>query len=129
MALESQFKITEIICLRSKDLETGRSRILRPTDYEDVSLWERIVEEAENSPKNFEIRREEVVTENEQADELSRVTVGELYRMSREKVSRVAAFYGIPDEGQKRNALLDILAPQVRAAHDRMKQNEGGSEA
>ena len=125
MAIETQFKIIEIVCLRSKDLETGRARVLRPSDYEDVALWERIVEQAEESPKNFEIRREEVLTTGDQENELALVKVKDLHFMSREKLSRVAEFYGVPDEGQKRKILLDILIPHVQEAQERLRQAEG----
>lgn len=125
MAIETQFKIIEIVCLRSKDLETGRARVLRPSDYEDVALWERIVEQAEESPKNFEIRREEVLTTGDQENELALVKVKDLHFMSREKLSRVAEFYGVPDEGQKRKILLDILIPHVQEAQERLREAEG----
>ena len=125
MAIETQFKIIEIVCLRSKDLETGRARVLRPSDYEDASLWERIVEQAEESPKNFEIRREEVLTTGDQENELALVRVKDLHFMSREKLSRVAEFYGVPDEGQKRKILLDILIPHVQEAQERLRKAEG----
>lgn len=124
MAIETQFKIIEIVCLRSKDLETGRARVLRPSDYEDVALWERIVEQAEESPKNFEIRREEVLTTGDQENELALVKVKDLHFMSREKLSRVAEFYGVPDEGQKRKILLDILIPHVQEAQERLREAE-----
>ena len=125
MAIETQFKIIEIVCLRSKDLETGRARVLRPSDYEDVALWERIVEQAEESPKNFEIRREEVLATGDQENELALVKVKDLHFMSREKLSRVAEFYGVPDEGQKRKILLDILIPHVQEAQERLREAEG----
>ena len=125
MAIETKFKIIEIVCLRSKDLETGRARVLRPSDYEDASLWERIVEQAEESPKNFEIRREEVLTTGDQENELALVRVKDLHFMSREKLSRVAEFYGVPDEGQKRKILLDILIPHVQEAQERLRKAEG----
>ena len=125
MAIETQFKIIEIVCLRSKDLETGRARVLRPSDYEDATLWERIVEQAEESPKNFEIRREEVLTTGDQENELALVRVKDLHFMSREKLSRVAEFYGVPDEGQKRKILLDILIPHVQEAQERLREAEG----
>ena len=125
MAIETQFKIIEIVCLRSKDLETGRARVLRPSDYEDVALWERIVEQAEESPKNFEIRREEVLTTGDQENELALVKVKDLHFMSREKLSRVAEFYGVPDEGQKRKILLDILIPHVQEEQERLREAEG----
>lgn len=124
MAIETQFKIIEIVCLRSKDLETGRARVLRPSDYEDVALWERIVEQAEESPKNFEIRREEVLTTGDQENELALVKVKDLHFMSREKLSRVAEFYGVPDEGKKRKILLDILIPHVQEAQERLREAE-----
>ena len=124
MAIETQFKIIEIVCLRSKDLETGRARVLRPSDYEDVALWERIVEQAEESPKNFEIRREEVLTTGDQENELALVKVKDLHFMSREKLSRVAEFYGVPDEGKKRKILLDILIPHVQEAQERLRESE-----
>ena len=118
MAIETKFKIKEIICLRTKDLSTGRARVLRPEDYEEPEFWERIVEEAENNPKNFEIHREETVSEEQQTNELALVTVRDLYFMSREKLSRVAEFYGVPDTGQKRATLADLLVPHVEAAKE-----------
>lgn len=129
MAIETKFKIIEIICLRSKDLGTGRARVLKPSDYTDVALWDRIVEEAENNPKNFEIRREEVLSQGDQENELALVKVKHLYSMSREKLSRVAEFYGIPDEGQRRKTLLDILIPHVQEAEDRMKEVAGDGDS
>lgn len=116
MAIESQMVIKEIVSLRCKDLTTGRNRVFTPEQFEDPLHWERIVEEAENNPKGFEIHRTEVVTEREQNEDMSKITLKQLYSMSREKVADVAVFYGFKDEGQRRNVLIDLIAPAMEAA-------------
>ena len=130
MAIEAKFKITEIISLRCKDLSTGRARVFKPEDFtENPEQWARLVEEAETNPKGFEIHRDEVLGVDEQESGLAKVKPGDLYRMSREKVSEVCAFYGITDEGQKRNVLIDLLVPEIRAAQKaRAESGEAGAD-
>ena len=110
--------IKEIVCLKSFVLETGRPRVLKPGDFEDGSHWERQVEAAMADAASYEIRRETIYSEEEQAEDLSKIELKDMTTMSRERVADIAVFYGIKDEGQGRAALIDQIADE------RSKQEE-----
>lgn len=104
--------IKEIVCLRSICLETGRPRVLKPGDFADGSQWERQVEAAMGDTSSYEIRRETIYSEEEQAEDLSKVELRDMTTMSRERVAAIANFYGIKDEGQGRSTLIDQIADE-----------------
>lgn len=102
--------IKEIVCLKSIELSTGKPRILRPSDFEDGTQWERIVEAALTDASSYEIRRETIYTEEEQQIDLSRIELKDMTTMSRERVAEIGTFYGIKDEGQSRATYIDQIA-------------------
>ncbi len=110
MAAEQVIK--EIVCLKSIQLETGRPRVLKPSDFSEGLHWERLVEVAMAEPASFEIHRDTIYTEEQQSEDLSKVELKDMTTMSRERVAEVANFYGIKDEGQGRSTLIDQIASE-----------------
>ena len=108
---QNEYKINEIVCLRSKVEKTGRPRVIKPTDV-DGEAWEKLVEQAETYPKNFEIHRDLVVSEKEAAEDIEAIPLKLMFNMKREKVAEIAVHYGIKDEGQKRSGLIDQIAAE-----------------
>ena len=104
--------IKEIICLRSIELSTGRARVLKPGDFEDGSQWERQVEAAMGDPASYEIHRETFYSEEDEAEDLSKIELKDMTSMSRERVAEISAFYGIKDEAQGRATLIDQIAAE-----------------
>ncbi len=102
--------IEEIVCLKSIVQETGRPRVLKPSDFEDGTQWERQVEQALGDAASYEIRRKVVYSEDEQNEDLSKIELKDMTIMSRERVAEIAAFYGIKDEGQGRASLIEQIA-------------------
>ena len=115
--------IKEIVCLKSIELSTGRPRVLKPGDM-DGALWERQVEAALQDPKSYEIHRETILTEEEEAADLSKVELREMFNMSREKVAIIAHFYGIKEEGQNRSSLIDQIA-EVKTQQEEVARKYG----
>lgn len=120
---QTEHKIKEIVCLKSKVASTGRFRILKPGDMEG-DQWEKLVEAAESSPKNFEIHRDLVVTEAESAKDIEDISLKQMYGMAREKVAAIGEHYGIRDNGQGRNALIDQISAE-REAQEKTKKKLG----
>jgi len=116
--------IKEIICLKCKDLNTGRPRVLRPGDFADGSHWERQVEAAMGDPASYEIHRETFYSEEDENADLSKIELKEMLNMSREKVSVIAHYYGIKDDGQNRSAFIDQIA-QVMAQQEQVVAKYG----
>ena len=104
--------IKEIVCLKSICVETGRPRILKPSDFQDGLHWERQVEAALADPASYEIHRETIYSEEQQAEDLSMIELKDMTTMSRERVAEIAAFYGIKDEGQSRSTFIDQIADE-----------------
>lgn len=104
--------IKEIICLKSIVQETGRPRVLKPSDFEDGLHWERQVEAALGDPASYEIHRELIYTEEEQSEDFSKIELKDMTAMSRERVADIAVFYGIKDESQSRSTLIDQIASE-----------------
>ena len=104
--------IKEIVCLKSIELSTGRPRVLKPGDFEDGLHWERQVEAAMSDPGSYEIHRETFYTEEDQAEDLSKIELKDMTTMSRERVAEIATFYGIKDESQSRATLIDQIAAE-----------------
>ena len=127
--MAKQQVIKEIVCLKSIVQETGRARVLKPSDFEDGTHWERIVEAAEKDASSYEIHRDTVYTEEERDEDLSKVELKDMTTMGRERVAEIAAFYGIKDEGQGRATLIDQIAAEKEKEADvlakRGVQNEG----
>jgi hypothetical protein len=111
---QTEYRITEIVCLRSKVLKTGRPRVMKITDMEGEQ-WEKLVAMAESYPKNFEVHRETLVSEEEQGIDFEAIPLKVMLGMAREKVAEIAVYYGIRDEGQKRNILIDQIAAEREA--------------
>jgi len=112
-----QMRITEIVCLKSIELKTGRPRILHPEDMDGTS-WQRIVEQAERTPSDFDVHRVVVATEKEQAEDIEAIPTKRLLKMGREKVATIAGHYGIKDTGQTRSTLVD----QIGAERDKQAE-------
>ena len=111
--------IKEIICLKCKDMNTGRPRTLKPGDFPDGSHWERQVEAALGDPASYEIHRETFYSEEDEQADLSKIELKDMLTLSREKVSEIAGFYGIKDEGQNRSAFIDQIA-EVMAQQEKL---------
>jgi len=114
--------IKEIVCLKSIELSTGKPRVLKPSDFEDGTQWERIVEAALTDAASYEIRRETIYTEEEQQADLSQIELKDMVVMSRERVADIATFYGIKDEGQGRATLIDQIAGEKEKEAEVMKR-------
>lgn len=110
--------IKEIVCLKSIVQETGRPRVLKPSDFEDGSQWDRQVEQALGDAASYEIRREVIYSEEEQNEDLSRIELKDMTVMSRERVAEIAAFYGIKDESQSRSTLIEQIAGEKQREED-----------
>lgn len=104
--------IKEIVCLKSIHLDTGRARVLKPSDFEDGTVWERLVEAAEKDAASYEIHRDTIYTEEQQDEDLSQIELKDMTSMGRERVAEIAHFYGIKDEGQGRSALIEQIAAE-----------------
>lgn len=110
--------ITEIICLKSIELSTGRARVLKPGDM-DGSLWDRQVEAALADTASYEIHREVVYTEEAETEDLSKIEVKEMFGMGRERVAEIAfKVYGIKDEAQTRSTLIDQITAELDKQND-----------
>jgi hypothetical protein len=120
---QTEYKILQITCLRSKCLSTGRPRVIKPTDV-DGPTWEKLVEQAETYPKNFEVRKDIVVTEREATEDIEAIPLKAMFTLKRERVAEIAANYGIRDEGQKRATLIDQIAAE-REKQESLKSKLG----
>jgi hypothetical protein len=116
--------IKEIICLKSICQETGKPRVLKPSDFTDGTMWERQVEAAMGDAASYEIRREVIYTEEEQAVDLSKIELKDMTTMSRERVAEIATFYGIRDEGQGRATLIDQIADERTKQDEVLKKHQ-----
>jgi hypothetical protein len=115
--------IKEIVCLKSIMQETGKPRVLKPTDFEDGLHWERQVEAAMGDPASYEIHRETVYTEEDEAQDLSTIDIKDMTTMSRERVSDIAVkAYGIKDEGQTRSTLIDQIVAEKEKQADILRR-------
>lgn len=122
--------IKEIVCLKSVELATGRPRVLKPGDFEDGSLWERQVEAALADPASYEIHRVTVYSEEDEAEDLSKIELKDMPSMSRERVAEIAVkVYGIKDEAQSRATLIDQIAAEKAKEEKVLNKNGIGAQS
>lgn len=115
--------IKEIVCLKSTVLSTGRPRVLKPEDMSG-DLWERQVEAAMADPASYEIHRETVYSEEDEAEDLSKIELKDMPSLARERVADIATkVYGIKDENQSRATLIDQIAAEKKLEAEVLSKN------
>jgi hypothetical protein len=114
---KEEFLITEITCLKSKVLSTGRPRVLRVSEMEG-DLWDRLVDATKNQPSHFQVQRELAQSHAEASQDMEQISIGKMLQLKREDVAPIAEFYGIMDTGQTRATMIG----QIKS--ERQKQAE-----